>query len=262
MSLSVPWRIVLALLMPIIFGTTAFAAVIGDPVELKATNQAGVPVHQEPRGTNGFQRVPVGTRATVLEVAQDGRWLKLSLPSGRTGWVTSRDVSQPATGTPSPGISATTKKPQRIEEGIVERVADGDTVTVITPHQTKLRTRLFGIDASETPKGTKFPGQPSGPAAKASLKRLVEGTRVMVEIDGGNRYTRLLSTIYIDGEDMNLTMLEAGLAEIYRSPESGNPYKPQDQAAEEAARFAKKGMWVLGDSCESLHASRKRVGIG
>src|SRR6266850_7849290 len=93
MSLSVRWRIVLALLMPIIFGTTAFAAVISDHVELKATNQAGVPLHQAPRGTNDFQRVPDGTRATVIDVAQEGRWVQLSLPDGRTGWVTSRYVS-------------------------------------------------------------------------------------------------------------------------------------------------------------------------
>jgi hypothetical protein len=66
------------------------AAVVGDHVELKATHQAGVPLHQEPHGTNDFQRVPDGTKATVREVAPDGRWLKLSLPDGRTGWVTSR----------------------------------------------------------------------------------------------------------------------------------------------------------------------------
>jgi hypothetical protein len=34
-----------------------------------------VPLHQELRGTNDFQRVPDGTRATVIEVAQDGRSL-------------------------------------------------------------------------------------------------------------------------------------------------------------------------------------------
>lgn len=68
------------------------AAVVGDQIELNATHQAGIPFHQEPRGTNDFQRVPDGTKATVLEVAPDGRWLKLSLPDGRTGWVTSRYV--------------------------------------------------------------------------------------------------------------------------------------------------------------------------
>jgi endonuclease YncB( thermonuclease family) len=30
---------------------------------------------------------------------------------------------------------------------------------VITANQTKLRIRMVGIDAPETPKGTKFPGR-------------------------------------------------------------------------------------------------------
>jgi micrococcal nuclease len=84
---------------------------------------------------------------------------------------------------------------------------------------------------------------------------------VTVEIYGVDRYNRLLSTIFIDGKDINLAMIEAGLAEVYQEPESGNPYKPQYQAAEEAARAAKKGMWVLGNAYESPRAYRKRVGI-
>jgi micrococcal nuclease len=216
-------------------------------VELKATHQAGVPLHKEPRGTNDFQRVPDGTGTMVLEVAQDGRWLKLSLPDGRTGWVTSRYVGRPAT-SPSTEISPAEKKPQRIEEGIVERVADGDTVTVIAANLTKFRIRMLGIDAPETPKGTKVPGQPYGPEAEAYLKRLVEGKRVRVEIYGVDRYKRLLSTMFVDGKDINLAMIEAGLAEVYHGPKSGNPYKPQYQAAEEVARSAKKGGTVT--SCE------------
>jgi micrococcal nuclease len=240
-------------------GTTV-AAVVGDQVELKASNRAGVPLHSEPRGTHDFQRVPDGTKATVMELAQDGRWLKLALPDGRTGWVTSSYIGD-LTEVPSTGTSRAAKTPQRTEEGIVERVADGDTVTVITSNQTKLRIRMLGIDAPGTPKGTKFSGQPYGPEAEASLKRLVEGKRVKVEIYGVARYKRLLSTIFIDGKDINLAMIEVGLAEVYRGPESGNPYKVQYQAAEEVARSGKKGMWVQGDTYESPRAYRKRVGI-
>ena len=97
------------------------------------------------------------------------------------GWVTSRYVSSTSASAPSTGTSPSGKTPQRIEEGIVERVADGDTVTVITANHTKLRIRMLGIDAPETPKDTKFPGQPYGPEAEAYLKRLVEGKRVTVE---------------------------------------------------------------------------------
>jgi hypothetical protein len=110
----------------------AFAAAIGDQLELHATHQAGVPLHQEPRGTHHFQRIPDGTRAHVIDVAKGGQWLKLSLSDGRTGWVTSRYVRDSGAGSPSTGTSPAVPRPQRIEEGTVERVADGDTITVIT----------------------------------------------------------------------------------------------------------------------------------
>jgi endonuclease YncB( thermonuclease family) len=170
-------------------------------------------------------------------------------------------VSSPAAGTPSTTTSPTAKKPQRTEEGTVTHVADGDTITVITANQTKLRIRMVGIDAPETPKGAKFPGQPFGKDAEAYLKQLIEGKRVKVEIYQVDRYKRLLSTIFLGGTDINLAMIEAGLAEVYRGPESDNPYKRQYQAAEETARSARKSMWVQGDTYESPRAYRKRVGI-
>jgi hypothetical protein len=174
-----PGLVTLALLFTV---GIAFAAAIGDQVELHATHQAGVPLHQEPRGTHDFQRIPDGTRAQIIDVAKNGQWLKLSLTDGRTGWVTSRYVRSAGAGSPSTGTSPAATRPQRIEEGMVERVADGDTLTVITANHTKLRVRMFGIDAPETPKGAKFPGQPYGPEAEAYLKQLVEGKRVKVEI--------------------------------------------------------------------------------
>jgi hypothetical protein len=150
--------------------SVAFAATVGDQVELKATHPSGVPLHQEHRGTKDFQRIPDGIRARVTDVANDGQWLQLSLPDGRTGWVTSRYIRGSAPGSSSLGTSPTAPRPQRIEEGVVQRVADGDTITVMTANQTKLRIRMWGIDAPETPKGAKFPGQPFGKDAEAHLK--------------------------------------------------------------------------------------------
>lgn len=76
-----------------------------------------------------------------------------------------------------------------------------------------------------------------------------------VDIYGADRDQRLLATILLDGNDINLAMIEAGLAGIHWGPESGNPYQPQYQLAEQAARCAKKGMWVLGDAYESPAAT-------
>jgi hypothetical protein len=49
------------------------AAVVGERVELHARHPAGVPLHKEPRGTHDVQRVPDGTVATVMDLAQAGR---------------------------------------------------------------------------------------------------------------------------------------------------------------------------------------------
>jgi endonuclease YncB( thermonuclease family) len=81
---------------------------------------------------------------------------------------------------------------------------------------------MLGIDTPETPKGAKFPGQPYGTDAEAYLTQLVDGKRVWVEIHGVDRYKRLLSTIFLDGKDINLAMIEAGLAEIYVRPEGAD----------------------------------------
>jgi hypothetical protein len=39
----------------------ACAAAVGDQGERKATHQAGIPFHQEPRDTDNVQRIPDGT---------------------------------------------------------------------------------------------------------------------------------------------------------------------------------------------------------
>jgi hypothetical protein len=134
----------LGILGLLLTASLAWTASVGDQVTLQTRNRAGVPLHQAPRGTHDFQRVPARTRATVLEVVQDGRWLKVSLLDGRTGWVTSSYIGDRTLG-PSTRTSPPAKTPQRVEEGVIERVADGDTLTVITPNQTTLRIRMLGI---------------------------------------------------------------------------------------------------------------------
>ena len=65
---------------------------------------------------------------------------------------------------------------------------------------------------------------------------------------GTDRYGRTLGVVYVDGKDVNLEMVKASLAEVYR----GRPAKGFDnglyQAVEDAARRAGRGMWTLGDN--------------
>jgi endonuclease YncB( thermonuclease family) len=255
------WLILLlVILSPILCGSGGASTAIGDQVELHATHQAGVPLHQEPYDQHDFQRIPDGTRARVIDPTQEGRGLQLLLPDGRTGWVTSSYVRRLAADTAPPEGLGDGKKRQGIAEGPVTQVAGGDTITVTTANQTKLRIRMAGIDAPETPKGPKFPGQLYAKEAEADLKQLIEGKRVTVEIYGVDRDQQLLGTLFLNDKGINLAMIEAGLAEADRGPESDHPYTQQDQTAEEAARSTKKTRWIQGDTYESRRADRKRVG--
>jgi hypothetical protein len=84
----------------------AFAAAIGDQVELTATHRAGVPFHTARGGTPTFQRVPTGTIATVIDMARAGSWLHIRLPDQRTGWIAVRYVGRTIAGSPPPDTSA------------------------------------------------------------------------------------------------------------------------------------------------------------
>ena len=64
---------------------------------------------------------------------------------------------------------------------------------------------------------------------------------------GLDRYNRILGVIYLKGKIVNLEMVKAGLAEVYRGkPPKGFDSTPYRQAETEA-RAAKKGMWSQGD---------------
>jgi hypothetical protein len=85
---------------------SAFAAAVGDQVELRATHPAGVPLHSAPGGGQTFQRVPGGTVATVIDLARGGSWLQLRLADARTGWIAGRYVGRTLAGAPPPDTSA------------------------------------------------------------------------------------------------------------------------------------------------------------
>ena len=71
------------------------------------------------------------------------------------------------------------------------------------------------------------------------------------------RYDRTLAVVYAEGKNVNLEMVRAGLAEVYRGrPAKGFDNEPY-QKAEDAARRAGVGMWSLGDKYVSPKEWRK-----
>jgi endonuclease YncB( thermonuclease family) len=126
--------------------------------------------------------------------------------------------------------------------GKVVKVADGDTITVLQEN-TQHRIRLQGIDAPERK-------QPHGNASRKHLASLVAGKTVTVQWDKRDRYGRIVGFVIVDGQDVNLEQLKAGMAWFYRyyqkelSPETRNLYA----RAEDEARANKKGLWQEKDS--------------
>jgi micrococcal nuclease len=76
----------------------------------------------------------------------------------------------------------------RTVTGTVTKVSDGDTIQVTTPERTKLRVRLYGIDAPETPKidqrtgRVNKPGQPYGKESWKALEGKIIGKQVRLDI--------------------------------------------------------------------------------
>ncbi len=117
-------------------------------------------------------------------------------------------------------------------EGVCTRVSDGDTITVRAGNVTE-KVRLNGIDAPEYK-------QPSGAESREYLSGRILYKQVRVEGRSRDRYGRLLGTVYLGTENINLTMLREGWAWDYVQYNAGAEYTK----AEREARAAKRGLWA------------------
>ena len=138
----------------------------------------------------------------------------------------------------------------------VTRVFDGNTIKAAGGKQ-KLTIRLVGIDAPETSQSKNDTGQPFSQRSKKHLASIVLKQAVDIKLYGRDIYGRLLGEIFLNGRNVNLEMVKAGLAEVYR----GTPPKEQNMKpywkAEHEAKMAKRGMWVQGDKYVSPREWRK-----
>jgi len=140
------------------------------------------------------------------------------------------------------------KEPTRIEEGVVKKVVDGDTVQVITNEDTELKIRLYGIDAPETVKMNRRtgvvskPGQPYGNEAYRALESKVFHKKVQLQIMDIDRYRRMVAVLFLGDRDINREMVRQGFAWAYREYLHG-PYASEYIDAEREARSQRLGLW-------------------
>jgi micrococcal nuclease len=127
----------------------------------------------------------------------------------------------------------------------VTRVYDGDTVKA-EGCDVEIKVRLMGIDAPEISHKKNEPSQPYGQTAKDHLTDLVYSNMVDVKGWGMDTYGRVLGVITLDGKNINLEMVKAGLAEVYKGKMRSDFNLMPYHAVEREARNFQKGMWSVG----------------
>lgn len=131
---------------------------------------------------------------------------------------------------------------QLVIEGKVINVHDGDTVTLLDGTNKKFHIRLAGIDAPELK-------QEFGNVSQQNLSRMVLGKDVSIFWDKVDRYGRTVGTIKLEGRDINIEQVKAGMAWHFKKyAEEQNPVdRVTYAAAEEKAHAAKLGLWANED---------------
>jgi len=131
-------------------------------------------------------------------------------------------------------------------EGVVVKVSDGDTLTVDWDGF-KARVRLAYIDAPEK-------SQEFGPEAREFTRKHALKQRVQVKLVDLDRYGRFVAVVELDdGTVLNLELVRAGLAWVYRAYKFPPAYKD----IEDQARKLRRGLWVDENSTPPWEWRRK-----
>jgi endonuclease YncB( thermonuclease family) len=163
-------------------------------------------------------------RALAAQDDEQPRYSSLDEVAGMSRELLTRPAAAPA---------AVIAEPPAAGRWLVVSVHDGDTVLCLDEDNGQRKVRLVGIDAPET-------GQAFGTKSRDALRALVLEKSVMVHVEGEDRYGRLLGSLEIDGDDVALRMLTAGLAGHFKRFSDDEELA----AAERNARAARRGLWA------------------
>lgn len=108
-------------------------------------------------------------------------------------------------------------------------ISDGDTLTCLLD-RTPIKVRLLHIDAPES-------AQPFGNRAKQALAALTFKKTVTIQLAGYDRYQRQLGVVFDGQLNVNLALVEKGMAWAYRQTQ------PMYQHAQQQAQARKIGLW-------------------
>jgi endonuclease YncB( thermonuclease family) len=143
----------------------------------------------------------------------------------------------------------------------VVSIYDGDTITV-AENGKEITIRLVGIDAPEISRNKELPGQPFCLKSKEHLSSLVLNTVVHIKFYGKDASGKSLGEIFADEVNINIEMINAGLAEVYRGVTAVTLEITAYRAAEKKAKEDARGIWELQDQYFSPWDWREMHNIG
>ena len=174
--------------------------------------------------------------ATLLLLGAISAWQYFD--QGRVSW--HEDLVSELLGDARPTRPRNTTTPSALPppgqqlSGTVDSVTDGDTLRLVTRDLNEYKIRLYGIDAPER-------DQPHGETASLALDALVDDREVTIKVQDIDNYGRLVSTVYLEGTNINVAMVRDGHAWWYKYfAKSDNTLAE----AETAARAARAGLWA------------------
>jgi len=140
----------------------------------------------------------------------------------------------------------------QILKGRVVRIADGDTVTMLDETRVQYRIRLQGIDAPES-------HQAFGAKSKQSLSGMIFDKDVTADCGKTDQYSRQVCKIMLDGQDINLEQIKAGMAWHYKEYEREQSAEDRESyaRAEDEARAAHRGLWMDSNPTEPSEFRRE-----
>lgn len=135
--------------------------------------------------------------------------------------------------------------------GKVIHIADGDTITVLTPDKRQVKVRLYGIDTPEK-------RQPFGRKAGDFTKSLCALQAVDVDVIDHDRYGRSVGLVTLaDGRCLNTEILRAGFAWVY-TKYCRKGFCDDWMGLEQDARSLRRGLWSDDNSTPPWEWRRRR----
>lgn len=136
---------------------------------------------------------------------------------------------------------------QQVLNGRVIKVIDGDTFDLLAKDNKKERIRMAAIDAPEK-------RQDFGQASRQFLAHLIAGKYVQVHWEKRDRNGRILGTVFLDRQEINLQMIRSGMAWHFVRYSQATGYAK----AQQLAQAEQIGLWRSGQAVPPWEFRRRK----